>query len=110
MTDHLESIARGFCEHMLKGRKPHSDGTPAHERSWQHGSKAWIGHTEAFIAALSAAGLVIVPRDALAQVTQALKGPGYLIRELQAISSIQGDGCPLRQLERAMIAVGGDDA
>ncbi len=64
-------IARAFCKHMLKGRKPHSDGTPADERSWQHGSEAWIGHTEAFIAALADAGLVIVPSEPTEAMIQA---------------------------------------
>ncbi len=101
MTDDARDvIARALFE--MDGIEPPADRD---HPIWHN----FLTDAKAILAALAAAGVVIVPRDALAQVTQALKGPGYLIRELQAISSIQGDGCPLRQLERAMIAAGGDD-
>ena len=106
MTDHVELIARVFCEHMLKGRKPHADGTPAHVRSWEHGSKAWIGHTKCFFAALAAEGLVIVPREPTEAMIEAGDElmPHARGTETHAIS---GGRVP-EDYYRAMIAAGGD--
>lgn len=44
---------------------------------------------------------VTVPRVALAQLLNALHQPGYILREMQAISAISPN-CPIKALEAAL--------
>ncbi len=46
---------------------------------------------------------IAVPRSVLKEILTAIRGPGYLIRELQAISRIQGSKCPITRLEQAYL-------
>lgn len=46
---------------------------------------------------------IAVPKSVLKEILAAVRGPDYLIRELQAISRIQGDKCPITRLEQAYL-------
>lgn len=41
---------------------------------------------------------VLVDAKALREILSALTGPGYLVRELQAITDLPGHDCPIKLL------------
>ena len=65
----------------------------------------WIPTCLRLRESLDAAGLVIVPRAAAQKCVNLLRcSYPHILREAQAISELQGDACPITQLERAMLA------